>query len=240
MATQFAIDPAQTTAQNANSSALVRAHMGLARRIARQVHARMSSALDIDDLAQTGLVALVECARTYEDRGHAFSTYASMRVRGAMIDALRSHAAQSRAATGKRRAIAAARHAFEQAHCRAPNDAELASALGLDGPGFHAMAAGARALRHEPIDALYSDHMTAFADDAEAADEGIDRARREAVLTAAIRTLPEREAMVLQLYFVEARSLDEIGASLGVGAARVCQIKKAALDKLRAMLGERV
>jgi len=68
---------------------LVRAHMPLVRKIAWHVHVRVSSAIDIEDLVQIGMVALVEAANSYEDRGHAFSTYASMRIRGNMIDHLR-------------------------------------------------------------------------------------------------------------------------------------------------------
>ena len=73
-------------------AALARQHMPLVRKIAWHVHGRVSSALDVEDLVQIGMVALVEAANGYEDRGHAFSTYASMRIRGAMIDHLRRHA----------------------------------------------------------------------------------------------------------------------------------------------------
>jgi RNA polymerase sigma factor for flagellar operon FliA len=77
-----------------------------------------------------------------------------------------------------------------------------------------------------------------FADVEERADDALEREGLKAAIAAGIRTLPERDAMVLQLYFVEEMNLDEIGQTLGVGAARICQIKKAALDKLRRSLGE--
>jgi len=72
--------------------ALVRAHMPLVRKIAWHVHARVATAIDVEDLAQIGMVALVESANSFEDRGHAFATYATLRIRGAMIDHLRRHA----------------------------------------------------------------------------------------------------------------------------------------------------
>jgi RNA polymerase sigma factor FliA len=215
---------------------LVRDHMPLVRKVAWHVHGRVSSAIDVEDLIQTGMVALIEAARSYEDRGHAFATYATMRIRGSMIDALRRGAAQGRVAMAKRRAIVAAQARFEQSHGRSPTDSELAEALGIDLATYQADAESARAVRHESIDDLYSDQMIWFADVQERADDVIERAQLQASVADAIRTLPEREAMVLQLYFVEEMNLDEIGETLGVGAARVCQIKKSALDKMRSLI----
>lgn len=217
---------------------LVRDHMPLVRRIAWHVHGRVSSAIDVEDLIQTGMVALIEAARSYEDRGHAFATYATMRIRGAMIDALRRGAAQGRAAMGKRRAIAAARTKFEQTYGRAPVDTEMADALGVDLDTYQADAEAARGVRHESIDDLYSDHSMWFADVEDRADDVLERTQLQGIVADAIRTLPEREAMVLQLYFVEEMNLDEIGETLGVGAARICQIKKSGLDKIRALIAD--
>ena len=75
-----------------------------------------------------------------------------------------------------------------------------------------------------------------FADVEERADDALEREQLGRMLAEHIASLPEREAMVLQLYFVEEMNLDEIGQVLNVGAARICQIKKAALDKLRTSL----
>lgn len=217
---------------------LVRDHMPLVRKVAWHVHGRVSSAIDVEDLIQTGMVALIEAARTYEDRGYAFSTYATMRVRGSMIDSLRRGAAQGRAAMGKRRAIVAAKTRFEQSHGRTPVDTEMADALGIDLATYQADAESARGVRHESIDDLYSDHSMWFADVEDRADDVIEREQLQGIVAGAIRTLPEREAMVLQLYFVEEMNLDEIGETLGVGAARICQIKKSALDKVRALISD--
>lgn len=215
---------------------LVRDHMPLVRKIAWHVHGRVSSAIDVEDLIQTGMIALIEAARSYEDRGHAFSTYATMRVRGSMIDALRRGAAQGRAAMGKRRAIVAAQTRFEQAFGRTPVDAEMAEAMGITLETYQADAEAARGIRHESIDDLYSDHSMWFADAEDRADDALERAQLQGIVAGAIRSLPQREAMVLQLYFVEEMNLDEIGETLGVGAARVCQIKKSALDKVRMLI----
>ena len=215
---------------------LVRAHMPLVRKIAWHVHGRVSSAIDIEDLVQIGMIALVEAANGYEDRGHAFATYASMRIRGNMIDHLRRHATLCRSAMAKKREINAASARFESTHGRAPSQPELARAMGMEPSAFREMADAATAVRQESLDEVYSDQSMWFADVEERADDRIERAQLGAALAAHIAGLPEREAQVLQLYFVEELNLDEIGEVLGVGAARVCQIKKAALDKLRKAL----
>ncbi len=217
---------------------LVRSHMQLVRKIAWHVHGRVSSAIDVEDLIQIGMIALVEAANGYEDRGHAFSTYASMRVRGAMIDHLRRHASMSRSAMVKRREMLKAKADFEKSHGRSPSESELAQAMGLDGAALRALIDETAATYQETIDEVYSDQSMWFADVEERVDQSIEREELAAALAEHISALPEREASVLQLYFVEEMNLEEIGQTLGIGAARVCQIKKAALDKLRSSLRE--
>ncbi len=224
--------------KRASQEQLVRGHMQLVRKIAWHVHGRVSSAIDIEDLIQIGMIALVEAANGYEDRGHAFSTYASMRVRGAMIDHLRRHAAMSRSAMTKRRQMLTAKSEFEKTHGRAPSESELAQAMGLDGASFRALLDETAATYQESLDEVYSDQSMWFADVEDRVDDTIARGELAAALAEHISELPEREAMVLQLYFVEEMNLEEIGQTLGIGAARVCQIKKAALDKLRTSLKE--
>ena len=224
--------------QKARPEELVRSHMQLVRKIAWHVHGRVSSAIDIEDLIQIGMIALVEAANGYEDRGHAFSTYASMRVRGGMIDHLRRHASMSRSAMGKRRQMLKAKSDFEKTHGRSPSESELAQALGLDGAAFRALMDETAATYQESLDEVYSDQSIWFADVEERVDQTIEREELAGAMAEHIAQLPEREAMVLQLYFVEEMNLEEIGLTLGIGAARVCQIKKAALDKLRSSLKE--
>ena len=216
--------------------ALVRAHMPLVRKIAWHVHGRVASAIDIEDLVQIGMVALVEAANGFEDRGHAFATYATMRIRGAMIDHLRRHATICRSAMARRREMAAARKRLEMTLGRSATEAEMAEEMGLDAADYRALVDDSRTVHQESIDEVYSDHSMWFADLGEGADETLERGQLKEAVAEAIRTLPQRDAMVLQLYFVEEMNLEEIGQTLGVGAARICQIKKAALDRVRASL----
>jgi RNA polymerase sigma factor for flagellar operon FliA len=215
---------------------LARAHMPLVRRIAWHVHGRVSSAIDIEDLVQIGMVALVEAANAFEDRGYAFSTYATMRIRGGMIDHLRRHASMVRSAMGRKRALGAARARLENRLGRGATDAEMAEAMALDATAYRELVDSTVAVHVDSLDEVYSDQSMWFADVEERIDETIERGELCDALAARIADLPEREAMVLQLYFVEEMNLEEIGQTLGVGAARVCQIKKAALDRLREAL----
>lgn len=217
---------------------LVQNHLGLVRRIAWQVHARVSTAIDMEDLVQIGTIALIEAARGFEDRGHAaFATYATVRVRGAMIDQLRKSATLVRSAIRRRREFGAARASLEGQLGRPPSDAEMATRLEMDVESYRAAVQTTVGAQVESLDDAYSDSSPWFADNAPDAFDNLARAHLQRAIAGAISDLPEREALVLQLYFIEELNLEEIGLVLNVGAARICQIKKLALDRLRAKLG---
>jgi RNA polymerase sigma factor for flagellar operon FliA len=215
---------------------ILRQHSEMVRRIAWHVFSRMSSSIELEDLVQTGLIALIEAARSYEDRGFAFATYASTRVRGAMIDQLRKEARMTRSGIVGRRKLAETRAALEQQLMREPTSEEMAQAMGIDADSYHALVASAQPVESGSIDEHYSDHDGGFADLTENALASLEREELSAILTQCLSLLPQRDAMVLQLYFVEERNLDEIGMILGVGAARICQIKKKAMESLRKLL----
>jgi RNA polymerase sigma factor for flagellar operon FliA len=241
MDARLGLDPALYTATPATKpdpERLVQSHLGLVRKIAWHVHGRVSSAIDVEDLVQIGMVALIEAARAFEDRGQAaFATYATMRVRGAMIDQLRKGATMVRSAMRRKREWGAVQRRLHGELGRAPDDSEMAAALGITLEAYQAAQASMASTQVESIDDVYSDHNDWFASEEPDAHEVLARSRMQTAIAAVVKTLPEREAQVLQLYFVEELNLEEIGQVLGVGAARVCQIKKAALDKLRGKLG---
>jgi RNA polymerase sigma factor for flagellar operon FliA len=217
---------------------LIETHGALVRRIAWHVHSRMSTAIEVEDLIQIGLVALVEASQNFEDRGLAFTPYAQTRIRGAMVDALRRDARMGRAGMANRRYLAGIRARLEQEYLRAPTDAEMANAAGLQPSAYYAMSASTVPIGQESIDESYSDHDMWFADLADNADTALEKGQLRDALAANLVQLSQREALILQLYFVEELNLDEIGETLGVGAARVCQIKKSALDKMRVMMAD--
>lgn len=224
--------------KTADPKRLIEAHSALVRHIAWHVRSRMSTAIEVEDLIQIGLIALVESAQNFEDRGIAFGPYAQTRIRGAMVDALRRDARLGRAGMANRRYLAGIRAKLEQEYMRPPSDAEMADAAGLEAAAYYAMSASTVPVGQESIDDSYSDHDMWFADLADSADTTIEKAQLRETLIANLAKLSEREANILQLYFVEELNLDEIGETLGVGAARVCQIKKVALDKMRGLMAD--
>ncbi|WP_300111825.1 RNA polymerase sigma factor FliA [Sphingobium sp.] len=215
---------------------LARQYMPLVRKIAWHVHGRVSTAIEVEDLLQIGMVALVEAANSFEDRGLGFAAYAQLRVRGAMIDHLRRQATLCRSAMARRKEIAGVRNRLEQQLGRLPTEAEMSSEMGLEPAAYREAADSVEMVQHTSMDEVYSDQSMWFADVEDRADQVLERESLKKALAACISELPQREAMVLQLYFVEEMNLEEIGQTLDIGAARVCQIKKAALDKLREKL----
>ncbi|HEY9091475.1 FliA/WhiG family RNA polymerase sigma factor [Parasphingorhabdus sp.] len=215
---------------------LIESHLPLVRKLAWHVHSRMSSAIEVEDLLQTGMVALVEAAQSYQDRGLGFTNYAKLRVRGAMIDALRKASHVSRSAMTFQKRLRAAEDELSRQLGRSPGEGELAAAMGMDRESFRTAADQARSVDLESMETVYSDQNIWFADPAERADNRAERLQQRDRLAAAIDAQPPREAMILQLYFIEEMNLDEIGQTLNIGAARVCQIKKAALAKLHRQL----
>lgn len=224
-----------------DAAALVRKHLPLVRRIAWHIHGSMSSIVEVEDLIQIGMVALIEAVNGFEDRGQVtFEQYLATRLRGAMIDELRRQATLTRGAMRRKRAYGETVAALTQALDRPPTDAEVAERLGVSVEKLRADYASADAIRFEPLDQSYSDESPWFmADEPDAFEQLAESDQREALIEA-ITALPEREAQVIQLYYVEELNLEEIGQVFGIGAARVCQIKASAHAKLRRALQKRL
>ena len=214
--------------------AQVEEHLPLVRRLAWHVHGSVSTAVEVEDLVQVGLVALVEAAAAFEDRGLVtFKQYLTTRVRGAMIDELRRHAATTRGAMKRRREYGNAVRALTSELGRAPSEAQVAERLGVNVARLRAEYLTAEAAKFDSLDEVYADDQPWFADDTPDAFEQLADGQLRDRLIAAIASLPEREQLVIQLYHVEELNLEEIGQVLGVGAARVCQIKAGALARLK-------
>lgn len=224
----------QAPSRNHSLSATIATHAPLVRRLARSVHASVSGVVEVDDLVQVGLAALVEAAGTYVDRGDArFSTYAGIRIRGAMIDETRKRATLSRRTLRQRRNFAALRGRLHTQMGRAPTTAELAHAAGMSMSDYADALSAQQGATFGSLDDAYSDSNPHFADPAPDAVSQLESCMSAKDLANAIRTLPDRQQQVLHLFFIEGLSLIAIGEMLGVCSARICQIKKAALEGLR-------
>ena len=213
--------------------ALVRKHTPLVRRIAWHVYGSVSGVCEVEDLVQIGLVALVEAVHGFEDRGQVtFEQYLATRLRGAMIDQLRRQATLTRGAMRRRKQYQETVAMLTVGRVP-PTDAQVAAHLGVTIEKLRADYASAEAVKFDSLDQVYTDDGPWFMSDEPDAFEQLAEADLRDTLIAAITALPEREAQVVQLYYVEELNLEEIGQVLGVGAARVCQIKAAAHARLK-------
>jgi RNA polymerase sigma factor for flagellar operon FliA len=227
---------------NVDAAQIVERHAELVRRIAHHLAARLPSSVEVDDLIQAGMLGLIEAARNVQaDQGASFETYASIRIRGAMIDEIRRGDWVPRSVHRRYRDVVAATRAVEQRTGRAATAQEVATALGVSLADYHAMLEDAARGQLLSLDEQIEDH------DGEprlARDEGMTPQRAfedlafRGALGEAIGHLPEREQLVLSLYYEQEMNLREIGAVLGVSESRVCQIHGQAMLRLRARLGE--
>ncbi len=214
---------------------LVLLHAELVKRIAYHLAGRLPPSVEVDDLIQAGMIGLLEAASHYAaNRGASFETYAGIRIRGAMIDALRKLDWAPRSVHRKARAVAAAVQEIERRTGRDARDSEIAAALGVGLDEYHSIVQDAASCRLASLDDATAAGAEGPADPfGEAADEGF----REA-LSHAIEGLPERERLVMSLYYSDELNLKEIGAVLNVTESRVCQLHGQALIRLRARLAD--
>ena len=217
----------------------VQKHIPLARKIAWQVHGRVRDLLDIDDLIQIGMIALIEAAQRFQDTGEAtFGTYAAIRVKGALIDHLRSNFTLSRLAVQRRDSIIAAEKALKN-EGRDPHNSELlAEKVGIRIDELHDWQNQISQAAKKSLDEIYDDHSSWFADAGPSPEAALLTTELRQRLAGMLKRLEKREALVLQLYYVEELNLEEIGEILSLTVGRVSQIKKAAICQIREWMND--
>ena len=227
----------------ASQDELVTDNIALVKRIAHHLAARLPQTIDINDLMQAGMIGLLEAARNFDpSRGASFDTYAGIRIRGSMLDEVRKHDWTPRSVHQKSRQVSEAMRAIEFETGRAANANEIAGRLGISRDDYHAIlrdTAGCRLFSLEESMDEYGYRGDLPKSDTATPDQALDQNQFRAGLTAAIKRLPEREQMVLSLYYERELNLKEIGEVLGVSESRVCQIHGQAMIRLRGMVDAR-
>lgn len=215
----------------------------MVRRVANQLAARLPPNVMIDELVQAGMIGLMDALGRYEpDQGAQFETFAMQRVRGAMLDELRGSDWLPRSVRRNQRSIESAIHKVEQRLGRAPTEAEIAAEMGVPLADYQRLVGDARGVQLVHLDDYsddeggegYLDRHVEAPDADPSAILGDTRFR--SALVAAIDRLPERERMVMGMYYEHDMNLKEIGLVLGVTESRVSQLHSQAVARLRTQL----
>lgn len=230
----------KTPAASARRNVLVTEHLACVEKVARRLARKLPRHVDVDDLRSAGMLGLIEAAERFDpSRGEKFEAFAEFRIRGAMLDDLRSRDSLSRDMRRVCSALRDATAALSNQIGRTPSDAELAAHLGVSVEEVRARQAklsGWSVVGWDDAGPAFLEHT---ADD-QAPDPCDITAQRElfARMVGHIETLPEKMQQVLALYYSEDLNLKEIGQVLGVTESRVCQIHGEATKRLRALLGD--
>ncbi len=231
-----------TAMQQVGQDELVTRHASLVKRIAYHLISRLPPSVLADDLIQAGMIGLLEAARNYDpSQGASFETYAGIRIRGAMLDEIRKTDWTPRSVHRKARMVAEAVRAIENQCGRDARDSEVATAMGISLDEYHRIlqdASGCRIFSFEDIDALGDMSRESPSDRPDEPFQNLQSEDFRTGLAKAIAGLPDRERLVMSLYYDQELNLREIGAVLGVSESRVCQIHGQALIRLRARMSE--
>ena len=222
--------------------ALIRQHVPLVRRIALHMIAKLPANVELDDLIQVGMIGLAEALSRFEsEQGVQFETFASQRIRGAMLDELREGDWMSRSSRKSQKEIEQALNRLEQRLGRSPLESEIAAELGMDLDDYQSLLGKVRGTQLVYLEDIgggdaddSDDYLERHVADADADPFALLRDQRlRAALVEAIKALPEREQYVMGMYYEHDMNLKEIAAVLGVTESRVCQLHSQAIARLR-------
>jgi RNA polymerase sigma factor for flagellar operon FliA len=214
----------------------------LVKRIAYHLMTRLPPSVQADDLIQAGMIGLIEAARNYDaSQGASFETYAGIRIRGAMLDEIRKSDWTPRSLHRKVRQVTQAIRSVEQDEGRDARDVEVAGRMGISLEEYHQIlqdASGHKVFSLEDLPVGEDSVAEGLSGPIAGPLESIEMEKFREALAEAIGTLPERERLVMSLYYDEELNLREIGAVLGVSESRVCQIHGQAMMRLKSRMAD--
>lgn len=238
-ATAMAVSP---NGKHATRDRVVLEHLPLVRAIAVRVHENLPVHVDLDDLVHAGIMGLFDAASKYNpDKKVIFSSYAKHRIKGAILDSLRQLDWASRDLRRRHKQIENVTRELQGELQRVPTEDEIAAKLGIDVERWRQMmmelrsvglvSASTRSPEHEDLPAPDFPSKPETQPDSMCA-----KAQMRAVLTTAMKVLPERYQKVVSLYYNSEMTMKEIGGVLGINESRVSQIHKSALEKMQTAL----
>jgi len=224
-----------------DDNAQIEQYTPLVKRIAYHLMSRLPPSVQQDDLIQAGLIGLLEALRNYDaSQGASFQTYARIRIRGAMLDEIRKNDWAPRSVHRKARMVSEVVRGIENKAGRDARDHEIAEAMNLSLDEYHLLlqeASGHRVYSYEELEVeTTGGHIASLSQRDKGPLEGLQNENFKKSLAEAIAGLPERERLVMALYYDEELNLREIGAVIGVSESRVCQIHSQAVIRLQSRM----
>jgi len=223
--------------------AMLKQYVPLVRRLAHHMIAKLPPNVEIDDLIQVGMMGLAEALTRYQAaQGVQFETFATQRIRGAMIDELREGDWMSRGSRKSQKDIERAMHRLEQKLGRTPLESEIAAEMGMELDEYQSLLAKVRGTQLVYIEDMSHDEdgdgfLDRHADDPEVDPmQQLRDQRLRSALVDAIKHLPEREQYIMSMYYENDMNLKEIAAVLGITESRVCQLHSQSIARLRSKM----
>ena len=220
------------------SEALVMAHLGMVKRVALHLKVRLPPVMELDELMQVGMIGLLEAARAFDPtKGIEFESFALSRVRGAILDEVRQLSYLPRSAVAFNKSENEAINFLASVLGRTPTQSELAEHMGDDLEEFQKKRGNAKRFETLSMEVI-SDEVLGIADErSRQPDVIVEHEDFMRAVTDAIAELPERDQLLMSLYYVEELNLKEIGEVLSVTESRVSQLLTGIVKKLRLSLG---
>ena len=220
--------------QQPNVESLIVDNMNLVKKIAWHMHGRVRASIEIEDLMQIGYFGLVTAAQKYSPKeGATFASYAVLRIRGAIVDHLRKSSNLCRTTIQMQQKQKKAVEALTVVLQREPVPSEIAEKMGLNLDEYREWEKAFNANIHQSLDEVYDEYSMWFVSKDSTPEENLDRSQLKDILKVALKELPKKEAMVIQLYYVEELNVYEIAEVMEITTGRVSQIKKSAVSLLR-------
>ena len=216
---------------------LVKDNVNLVKKIAWHLHGRVSAIIEIEDLIQIGMLGLINAAQNYTPQNDAsFSSYANIRIKGEILDYLRKNSNLCRTTIKMKKISEKASLSLRHKFGREPNNTEIAKEIGMTSEKYYEWTQAFEANVIRSLDDSYDEYSQWFVAKDMNPEENMNHQELKNLLKASLAKLEGKEALIIQLYFVEELNIYEIAEVMSVSTGRVSQIKTSAIKRIRESL----